>query len=251
MEMITMSTMPANFIKDFVPVGVGIRGPKKYRNLTVHGVCWHWTANMSKGANARAHRKYWERSAEGAHYAVDDKMIIHSAPDTEVVWHAGPSNNYTSYIKNKYPAGANLRLIGVELCVNSDGNWDDTYKNAVALGAYLCIYHNLSPFKNFERHYDCTKKDCPRMMTPYVTGGEAAWEKFKNDVQRRVDIMSNEPFADIKGHWAEKQIMALIKAGIVSGKDDKQFHPNEPITRAEMAAIIYNTLGYISTMVKL
>lgn len=243
-----MVMLPDNFVKDFVPAGRGIRRPKIYTKLVIQGVCWHWTANTSKGADAKAHRAYWETAEYGAHYVVDDKIIIHTVPGNEVVWHAGPSTDYTAYIKNKYPAGANLRLIGVELCVNSDGDWGATYNNAVTLGAYLADYYNLNPLVSFERHYDCAKKDCPRMMTPYVVGGDEAWLKFKGDVQRRIKDMSRKPFDDIKGHWAEKPIRALLQEKIISGKEDSQFHPNETATRAEVATMIYNTLRYLGKL---
>lgn len=45
-------------------------------------------------------------------------------------------------------------------------------------------------------------------------------------------------FADATGHWAESQINALAAKNIISGFQDGTFRPNEPVTRAQMAAII-------------
>uniref|UniRef100_UPI002FDFC53E peptidoglycan recognition protein family protein n=1 Tax=Thermodesulfitimonas autotrophica TaxID=1894989 RepID=UPI002FDFC53E len=173
---------PFSPVQALVPAGQGIRRPKKYITLTARGVCWHWTANTQKGADAKAHLQYWRKAEVGAHYIVDDTGAYQAAPDTEVVWHAGPGSLYTPEIKKKYPAGPNLSLIGVELCVNLGGNWEKTYRYAVALGAYLCKKYGFDPSKDFVRHYDCTRKDCPRMWTPYVAGGEDAWEDFKRNV---------------------------------------------------------------------
>jgi parallel beta-helix repeat protein len=45
-------------------------------------------------------------------------------------------------------------------------------------------------------------------------------------------------FADAKGHWAEAQINALAAKNIISGFQDGSFRPNEPVTRAQIAAIL-------------
>jgi len=226
-----------NLIENIVPAGQGIRCKKKYTELipTKGGICWHWTANEKPGANADAHRKYWERAEYGAHYVVDDKKVIHCVPDTEVVWHAGPGTDYTDYIRRKYPRGANLSLVGVEMCVNSDGDWNRTYQNAVALGVYLCKKYSFDPFSNFERHYDCTRKDCPRMWTPYVPGGEQAWQKFLYDVGV---LLVDQVFTDIQGHWAEKEVLDAEELGLLARPADGRFRPDDKITRAETIALI-------------
>ena len=43
---------------------------------------------------------------------------------------------------------------------------------------------------------------------------------------------------DIEGHWAEKEIEALVSAGIITGYPDGTFRPNQPITREEMVVIL-------------
>lgn len=45
-------------------------------------------------------------------------------------------------------------------------------------------------------------------------------------------------FPDTKGHWAEDAIEALKLAGVVSGMGDGSFKPDQPISRAEIAAIL-------------
>lgn len=45
-------------------------------------------------------------------------------------------------------------------------------------------------------------------------------------------------FSDIKGHWAEKEIAQMAEKGIVNGKAEDIFAPDDKITRAEIAAII-------------
>jgi hypothetical protein len=45
-------------------------------------------------------------------------------------------------------------------------------------------------------------------------------------------------FTDVKGHWAEPYISALVGKGIISGYPDGNFRPEARITRAEICAVI-------------
>jgi hypothetical protein len=56
------------------------------------------------------------------------------------------------------------------------------------------------------------------------------------NIAKTINIAS---FRDIKNHWAEKDIKAAEAAGIVSGFADNTFKPDNKITRAEFAAMIY------------
>lgn len=51
-------------------------------------------------------------------------------------------------------------------------------------------------------------------------------------------------FNDISGHWAQSQIKALAKDGIIKGKADQIFAPEDRITRAEFAALIRRALDF-------
>lgn len=45
---------------------------------------------------------------------------------------------------------------------------------------------------------------------------------------------------DIQGHWAQATIQKLADAGIVAGRPDGTFRPNDNISRAEFASLIVN-----------
>lgn len=47
------------------------------------------------------------------------------------------------------------------------------------------------------------------------------------------------PFTDIEGHWAQSEITELYKKKIVNGRSKESFEPDETITRAEIAQLIY------------
>ncbi len=55
---------------------------------------------------------------------------------------------------------------------------------------------------------------------------------------------TDEPFDDIGGvPWAKEAIEGLQKAGIVNGKTERGFFPNDPITREEFLKLIVEGLG--------
>lgn len=50
-------------------------------------------------------------------------------------------------------------------------------------------------------------------------------------------------FSDMGGHWASAAVEKWAAAGVLKGSDGK-FRPNAPITRAEMATMLNNMMGY-------
>ncbi|MBK6265940.1 S-layer homology domain-containing protein [Marivirga sp. S37H4] len=54
---------------------------------------------------------------------------------------------------------------------------------------------------------------------------------------------STDPVSDISGHWAEKEIQALINGGYLKGYSDGTFRPDQSMTRAEFATMISATLN--------
>ena len=49
-------------------------------------------------------------------------------------------------------------------------------------------------------------------------------------------------FSDIQGHWAQDEIEALANEGIINGKPDGIFAPQDDISRAEFTTLIVNAL---------
>ena len=149
----------------------------------------HWTANTRKGANARANRNYFDRPYDvrgdayfekgtstsfryaSAHYCVDDTEIVRCIPETEMAYHVGANTYY-------HPTARNSNTIGIEMCVNSDGNFDRMRANTVKLAADICKRHGIDPLTGMVRHYDVTHKDCPR----FFVQDPVAWDRFRRDV---------------------------------------------------------------------
>ncbi|MDQ2084855.1 S-layer homology domain-containing protein [Herbivorax sp. ANBcel31] len=51
-------------------------------------------------------------------------------------------------------------------------------------------------------------------------------------------------FSDIKNHWAKDIIMRMYSLGIIKGFPDGMFYPDEPVTRAELSAMVFNALNF-------
>lgn len=146
-----------NIIQDFIPVG-RINRPRtanSCRYITIHE-----TANSGKGADAAAHAKYVKSLKERTswHYTVDDGSIYQHLPDEEKSYHTSSSI-------------ANESSIAVELCVNSDGDFQKTVDNAVWLVHELMKKHGI-PAENIRSHRDWTGKNCPEKLL------ESGWDEF-------------------------------------------------------------------------
>ena len=131
----------------------------------------HETGNDEYGSTAKNHSTYLKKNSKvenSWHYTVDDHEIYHHLPDDEVGWHA--SDGLT---KN----GGNLNGIGIEICVNDDGNFNQAVDNAARLTAYLLNAYRLD-IKDIKQHADFTKKNCPENLRD--TG---QWDAFIEKVK--------------------------------------------------------------------
>ena len=116
----------------------------------------HETGNTAAGADAAAHGQLEAKGGEGTtgwHYTVDDTEVWHSIPDDEVAYHAGDGAE----------GDGNLHGIGVELCVNADGDFEKTFDNAARLTGWLMNAYDLSA-DQVKEHYDFSGKNCPQTI---------------------------------------------------------------------------------------
>ena len=84
---------------------------------------------------------------------MDDTEVWHSIPDDEVAYHAGDGAE----------GDGNLHGIGVELCVNADGDFEKTFDNAARLTGWLMNAYDLSA-DQVKEHYDFSGKNCPQTI---------------------------------------------------------------------------------------
>ena len=62
-----------------------------------------------------------------------------------------------------------------------------------------------------------------------------------------VSYVGNNMFEDINGHWAQNYINLLAKLGILKGDATGSANPNDPLTRAQAAAMCNRLVGRNST----
>ena len=98
-------------------------------------------------------------------------------------------------------------------------------------------YHALACYRYGTTGFSCVNS-WGKNNTPYVTG-----KKF-DDFEEVWGLIPNEEtnfsdFPDLPDtHWAKKAIEGAVERGEMQGFPDGTFHPDEPLTRAQMAAIL-------------
>lgn len=138
-------------IKDFIPKSNRNRPGNRMKPLyiTVHN-----TANTEKGANAASHTAFVNRAGTGVswHFTVDDRIIYQYLPLNENGWHVGDGRG-----------AGNMRSIDIEICENSDGNFEKAFENAQWLIRQLMQEQSI-PLANVVPHKRWIGKECPRKL---------------------------------------------------------------------------------------
>jgi N-acetylmuramoyl-L-alanine amidase len=135
----------------------------------------HDTGNNSSGANANAHYNYFNggnRNAS-AHIFVDDSNIIQTVEFKDSSWHCG--DGYGKY------GITNQNSIGVEICINSDGDYNRAVNNTIEVTKHLMKEYNIG-IGNVVRHYDASGKNCPQSMS---SNSWQKWKEFKSMLTER------------------------------------------------------------------
>lgn len=202
------------------------------RNSVIKYIVIHDTANKSKGANSDAHFNYFNggNRNSSADFFVDDTKILQVNDYTKYyTWQVGDG-------KGKYGI-TNQNSIGVEICINSDGDYKKAVENTVDIVKWLMKELGI-PEERVVRHYDASRKNCPASMSG---NNWAVWSDFKEKIKGD-DLV----FTDTKGHYAEKEIGELCEMGIVNGKSHQEFNPDSSATRAEIAVMIRRAIRFIT-----
>jgi N-acetylmuramoyl-L-alanine amidase len=206
---------------------------------TIRKIVCHWTANP--GASAAAHVRYFGQTLANqnpyddipdryasAHIFVDKTEAVLVIPLNEVAYHAGPANTYS---------------IGVEMCVEEDGNFHpDTVERTAKIVAELCDWYGLDPIRDVIRHYDVTGKICPK---PYVID-PWAWQAFRQKVdsimkgddvdmqeieklKKEVEDLKNQVKLLLDLHkmdvpeWAKSAVGAAVMANLIDTPEGGSF----------------------------
>jgi hypothetical protein len=147
------------------------------------GTC-HDTANPRPGMGARAHRNFVASGGGPAgvsfSFAVDSERAVQILPENAVNYAQGNNlGNRTSF--------------SVEMCVNSDGDWERTQDNTARLFACVLVANGLSAGDvvqhNFWPRPNGTHKDCPKKLR----SEPGAWERLLVMIDRYMVALSAPP----------------------------------------------------------
>lgn len=198
-----------------IPSGAKNRpgGSNPMTSITIHE-----TGNFAAGADADAHGSYLKSSA-GAnsqtswHYSVDDHSIVQHLPDNEKAWHAGDGAN----------GQGNSTSISIEICVNSDGDFNKAMENAASLVRLLKSEH--SSITSIVQHNHWNGKDCP-----YTIRHKNLWDSFLKMCNEAKDVTPKFEQAD---DWAKDSWLKAYQKGITDGT-----RPKDTITRQEVMVLL-------------
>src|SRR5690625_1967049 len=154
------------------------------RTMTPLYITVHNTANASSGANAEMHKNYLHNGSGGRqaswHYTVDDTEIWQTLEDNQQGWHAGDGSG-----------SGNTKSIGIEVCENSDGDFDKAVKNAQWLIKRLMEKYDI-PLSNVVTHKHWSGKDCPRKLLD-------TWDVFVEGLRDKLEITGELDKSTIEG----------------------------------------------------
>ena len=141
----------------------------------------HETDNTDKGSDALMHGLYINNgSSETWHYTVDDERVIQHFNDEVQCWHAGTDKG-------------NKQSIGIELCVNSDGDYNKMIENAMELIIFLMTKHNRN-IDSVVQHNYWSRKDCPRRLRNVYSG--ITWGIFTKRIENNSETPHMEDLID-------------------------------------------------------
>lgn len=145
-------------------VSFGRGNPKNY--LTIHQ-----TGNTDPKSNAMAHHNLQARAGVGYgwHWQVDDEFAIQTHDHSFKIWNAGDGRGK-----------GNTESISIEICVNSDGDYNQSVENGAKLAAMILKEENIDISKMVQ-HNHWSGKDCPHEIRAGKNG--ITWTVFVEKVR--------------------------------------------------------------------
>ncbi len=174
------------------------------RTQPIKYIVIHDTGNRSAGADAQSHFNYFNSANRdsSADFFVDDKDIWQVNDYAKYyTWHCGDG-------KGKYGI-TNQNSIGVEMCINSDGDYENAYNNLIEVTKYLMDKLNITA-DYVVRHYDASRKNCPQTFT------EERWNDFKVRIKGETPMIYNYIDENMP-EWAREAVQWAADNGIVKG----------------------------------
>ena len=197
------------------------------RSAAIKYIVVHDTGNPDKGADAERHYQYFNggnRDSSADVFVDDHQAIKVNDWDEYYTWHCGDGHG-------KYGI-TNGNSIGVEMCINSDGDYDRAFKRTVEVVKELMQTLGVDA-DHVVRHYDASRKDCPMSMSG---NGWARWNEFKKRITETEGLTVTQ-YEELKGEinglkpmiydymddnmpsWAKPTVQKLMDKGILVGDE--------------------------------
>ncbi len=197
-------------IQDNITDFTGREGyPMRAEYITIH--------NFGSSATARSITDYVDRTdaVKSWHFTVGKDAIYQEMSILKNGWHASDGEQGTG----------NRKSIGIEVEENLEATM-----NAVRLCVYL---RNVLGSLEITTHQRWARDDktCPRWILENI--GIA-------DFIKMVEVMEMK-FKDVEeSRWSFKAIDYVTDKGLMKGFPDGTFKPSDPLTREQMAQVLYN-----------
>lgn len=166
--------------------------------MTPEYITIHETDNTRTGASADAHSRLQlngNSRVASWHVQVDCKQAIQSLPFNEAGIHAGDGIN----------GNGNRKSIGIEICVNSDGDYEKAIRNAAEVVKQLMKQFNI-PIEKVVTHKKWSGKNCPRNLL------NGRWDEFINLCKSEVvkeEVKLYQPTSTALVELTEKVLIEL------------------------------------------
>jgi hypothetical protein len=190
----------------------------------------HETGNTSRGSGARNHANYLKGDTAAGlpvswHYTTDDTETYQHVPETEDAFHAGDGGG-----------NGNRQSIGIEICVNSDGNFQVAIDRTAVLVADICRRRNI-PVENIRQHNHWSGKNCPQNIR---AGRPHNWDVFISKVRA---ALGEQPTTPPEPPQAQQPVNQINVGDIVRiNQGAKTFDGRSP------ASFVFNNVYVISSV---
>ena len=158
------------------------------RNQKIKYIVIHDTGNTSLGADAKAHYNYFNGGNRGSSADVfvdENNVMIVNDYNKYYSWHCGDG-------RGKYGI-TNANSIGIEICINQDGNFEKAVKNTVEFVKGLMEELNINT-NHIVRHYDASRKNCPQSFSK---NNWKRWEQFKEKINEK-EVLDMEKYQELR-----------------------------------------------------
>lgn len=211
------------------------------RNNSIRYIVVHDTGNPSVGADAEAHFNYFnggDRNSSADIFVDDKSAWIVNDYRNYYSWHCGDG-------RGRYGI-TNSNSVGVEMCINMDGNRKQAILNTAEVVRELMKELDV-PSERVIRHYDASRKNCPQSMSD---NNWSEWYEFKKLLEEELTMSQYEELKneirelaetvkllatelhniknpmiynyidDNMPEWARASVRKAVEKGIIKGDDN-------------------------------